>query len=262
VVKFAPRGTLVPRYGTHADVAGLPAQAIVITNSERTSAHCSLRWYFGHGLGLRGESTERMEFGSAGHEVLEDIYRWWMERDALYESTWLASCAWCSVAGADPRCERCRGSGLGPVERVAARWRAMVGVAASSESVSPEGREDVETRIVRLRRIVEDYLHVYGLGPFVDTRIVGVEATLAMPIYSPGTTRPYAPEVPIAPDGRGGTRFARPGDGPAPAPGARLYGRTDNSFPRLMLHAASLQFKLPDGSNLNLIADPPPEFNF
>src|SRR3990167_9450187 len=91
------QGASIPRYGSHTDVIGLPANAVTITNSERSQAHCDRRWYFGTGIGLGGRSTVPMDFGSAGHECLEDVWRWWMVTDAPYHANGLDDCLWCGL---------------------------------------------------------------------------------------------------------------------------------------------------------------------
>lgn len=216
---FGPTGTTVPRYGRHDEVVGLPARAVALTNSERQSAFCGLKWYFGSGLGLGSPSTGPMRFGTGGHEVLEDVYRWWQVYDLPYPNAALDVCFWCATAKAgDPPCSHCDGTGLGPVPRIERRWLADLAAGRSGgggdeDGAADEEEEEIPRRVERLRRVVEDYLHVYGAGPFPNYKVVGVEATIAMPIVS-ADGKPYAPEAFVYERPDGSWRFARPGDDP------------------------------------------------
>ncbi len=193
-------------------VLGLPARAVAITNSERNAAFCDLRWYYGHGLGLGSSAGSRASFGLAGHDALEDVYRWWAVHDSEYPAAGLDACLWCAVATTTEPCAMCKGTTLGPLPRIARKW-------AEGGFVEDEGRngerETPERRLERLRRVLVDYLHVHGYGPPYGLRVVGVEVAVACPIPSPDGTGIYSPKTPLVRASNGGWRFARVTDDPA-----------------------------------------------
>jgi hypothetical protein len=204
----------IPRYGTSREVAGLPPNAITISNSERSDAACDLRWYYSHGLGLKSATTTTpLAFGSAAHDALEDLFRWWMETDTEYPLTDFASCAWCAVRGISPTCERCNGTGMGAHGRAVLRWEQDAANQAANGALVDEDEEPLEKRATRLWRTMEGYLRVYGRAPFLHFRIVGVEVPLARPILDPRTGKVLAPESFVYTDpATGVVRLARPGD--------------------------------------------------
>lgn len=211
--------TVVPRYGTHRQVLGLPARAVALTNSERGDAACDLRWFYRHGLGY---GTERvavpLAFGSAGHEVMEDVWGWWAAHDAVYETWFLDSCAWCQVAfdrQDAEACPHCQDTMLGPVPRIEKAWREAAAVQEAKWGPEDDPDETIEERVERLRRCVTGYLRTHRHGaPPLSLRVIGVEIPVARQILGPGG-KPYAPEVPYTLMRDGGYRFARPGDDPS-----------------------------------------------
>lgn len=216
----AERGvSTIPRYGSNRTVLGLPARAVVITNSERGDAACDLRWYYGAGLGLQTvRKAIPLSFGSAAHDAMEDIWGWWAKTDADYDPLWLETCAWCSMAvdqtPGEP-CSHCKGTTLGPVPRSIAKWEEdRANAEAVYGSPDEDEDEDLPKRSERLRRVLDGYLRVYGTRPPADLRVIAVELTIARPILGPGG-KPYAPEVPLYRADDGGLRFARPGDDPS-----------------------------------------------
>jgi hypothetical protein len=213
----------IPRYGSNRSVIGLPARAVVITNSERGDAACDLRWYFGDGLGLQSvRKSTPLSFGDAGHNAMEDIWGWWARTDAEYDPGWLETCVWCALGvdqTAGEPCSHCQGSALGPIPRAVEKWEADRLLAEAAFGAPDEDEdEDLPKRAERLRRVLGGYLsghtHTYGTRPPGDLRVIAVEMTIARPILGPGG-KPYAPEVPLYRADDGGYRFARPGDDPA-----------------------------------------------
>jgi hypothetical protein len=224
----AERGvSSIPRYGSNRTVIGLPARAVVITNSERGDAACDLRWYYGQGLGLGSvRKSTPLSFGSAAHLAMEDVWGWWARTDADYDAGWLETCVWCALqvgptpgVARDPvypgaPCHACNGTTLGPVPRAIAQWEADRDLQAAAFGAPDEDEdEDLPRRAERLRRVLTGYLRVNGTRPPGDLRVISVETTIARPILGP-TGKPYAPEVPLFRDDDGGYRFARPGDDP------------------------------------------------
>ena len=69
-----------PRYG--ADVLGLPARAMVLTNSERSTAACPRRWLLSEGDGLSPTARAApLAYGTAGHAAIEDVHLWWAKKE-------------------------------------------------------------------------------------------------------------------------------------------------------------------------------------
>jgi hypothetical protein len=214
-----PEGrTEIPRYGTHRDVLGLPARAVAITNSERTDAHCDLRWYYRHGLGL--DTTRKaipLSFGSAGHDAMQDLWGWWAATDSPYDARWFEECVWCAMninqTPGEP-CAACGGTGEGPVPRSLRQWQDAAMAAEIAYGAPEEDEdEDLPRRAERLRRVLDGYLRVYGTAPLADLRVVAVEQPIARAILGP-QGKPYAPEVYLFRMADGGYRFARQGDDP------------------------------------------------
>lgn len=209
----------IPRYGSNRSVIGLPARAVVITNSERGDAACDLRWYFGDGLGLQSvRKSTPLSFGGAAHDAMEDIWGWWAKTDAEYAPGWLETCVWCALGvdqTAGEPCAHCKGTTLGPIPRAIEKWEADKAIAEAAFGAPDEDEdEDLPKRAERLRRVIDGYLRTYGTLPSGDLRVIAVELTIARPILGPGG-KPYAPEVPLFRADDGGYRFARPGDDPA-----------------------------------------------
>ena len=68
--RFRAAETVAPRYQPAGDVIGLPAGAMVITNSERKDSFCPRRWWYSRGLGLAQPASSAMRFGSAFDDVM------------------------------------------------------------------------------------------------------------------------------------------------------------------------------------------------
>lgn len=198
-------------------IAGLPAdpRVVMVSTSERTTAACPRRWYYNHGLGLRSAPTGPMDYGTAWHDFTEDLRRCWMAPGApAYDPRFLDTCWRCSLAGFDPACGECGGFGLGPVLRAQVRWLTAQQANTAAWGAENEDGETVEHRVDRLRRAAHGRLVVYGATPPPGYEVAAVDLAVACPVYAPGSTSPYAPEVFLAAV-EGGWRFARPGDDPA-----------------------------------------------
>jgi hypothetical protein len=209
-----------PRYG--ADVLGLPSRAMVLTNSERTTAACAHRWLLAEGDGLRPTTRAApLEFGTAGHAAVEDVHLWWSRYDTTYPDDG-SRCVWCRPAyhPDDPvflqasDCQLCGGTGLGPVARSARDWHTHAVADTSGDYDGAAADQDA----LRLARMVQGWLHVYGADPDPQLRVVAPELRLAAPVLGP-TGAPYAPRTWQVPDGDG-WRLARTGE--AHLPGARV----------------------------------------
>lgn len=185
--RFRAGQTVAPRYDDK--VLGLPASAMVITNSERRSAWCPRRWWYEYGNGLTGGSSPAMRFGSAFHEVMELVLGWHQRNDGhLFPVDGLDRCANCG--GGASGCELCDFTGLGAVSLVAERMR------LTPEAYDPEDG-GVEAEVDRLTRAVRGWLHVYGLSMTEDWQVVGTELAVAAPITSPHSGEVYRSKVPV-----------------------------------------------------------------
>jgi len=127
---------------------------------------------------------------------MEEVYTWWMERDEPYPLR--------SVLGADygeggeqrqpclfcdgARCARCRETGLCAYARTLDEW----GHAVARNRMD---LEEAERDAIVLRRALRGYFEVYGVGPSVDYRVVGVELSLCAQVHHPLTGRPYKPRM-------------------------------------------------------------------
>lgn len=210
----APQGgaSSIPRYGTNRSVIGLPARAVALTNSERGDAACDLRWFYRSGLGLASARTEEpLSFGSAGHDAMQDLWGWWAATDAEYDARWFETCVWCALGTSGGTCEKCGGTGLGPVPRAVAKWYADAASSAARFGAPDEDDDEIPERADRLRRVLTGYLQFHGKHPPADLRVVGVEVPIARQIVGPNG-KPYAPEVLLYRCDDGGYRFARPDD--------------------------------------------------
>lgn len=212
-------GATIPRYGQAAEVWGLPptGRCVTLTNSERRTAGCGLRWWFRHSERLAGERAWVLEYGTGWHTFLNDLWRWWaLERP--WPAAGLAWCPWCEGAGlarslgpdrepsVDGTCERCDSTGLGPVARVTQGWRRDWAQA----DPPPFDQAQLDRECEKLRRAAEGYLATYGAQPPELVRVLDVEVSLARPILGSGG-RPYCGRVPLVQDGDL-VRFARHGD--------------------------------------------------
>lgn len=214
---------MTPRFDTtpvryHGEVLGMPTSGRVfpITNSERSLSACDRRWWFMEDQGLRSKSSSRpLRLGLAWHEVLEDAHRWWMEFDCALPSSppWALACPWCEGVGTVARtvterdpCVRCKGTGMGPLARVTARWTELVG---DNRIDGTEMTED----LARLARMIEGWGVVHGgWAPYRAYRVVAVEVSVARPIVDPRTGAAYQPMIPVIEHDDGRRRYARAGE--------------------------------------------------
>ena len=176
---FSPdvfRELMVPRYGAHTEVLGLPPKAITITNSERGTAACPLRWLFRHGDGLVPTTRSApLAMGSAVHSVVEDTHRWWMVNDSEYPGDG-TRCVWC-----DSGCDLCDHTGLGPVSRHGKDWADFALSDSSGEYTQEQSHEDLD----RLFRIVTGWWERWGKSPPEGFRVIAPELRMAVPILNP-----------------------------------------------------------------------------
>lgn len=184
---------MVPRYGAHTQVLGLPRKAITITNSERGTAACPLRWLFRHGDGLVPTTRSApLAMGSAVHSVVEDTHRWWMVNDSEYPGDG-TRCVWC-----DSGCDLCDHTGLGPVSRHGKDWADFALSDLSGEYTHEQSQEDLD----RLFRIVTGWWERWGKSPPEGFRVIAPELRMAVPILNPDG-KPYRTRTWIVPDGDG-----------------------------------------------------------
>lgn len=204
---------VIPRY-ENQQVHGLPVdgRCVTITNSERQTAHCDLRWFYQYAEGLKHpDRGTPLRYGDGWHDFMNDLYRWWRDTDEDYPPGSLDRCAWCRGAGireagdGEP-CKPCKATGLGPIRRVERTWLEE----ARRQQVSSLQLDEVAAEVQRLRAAAEGYLVRYGTSPPTLTRVVAVEVSFARPIANRQGV-PYTPDVPVVAD-EGGYRFARRGD--------------------------------------------------
>lgn len=218
------------------EILGLPddPRIVLISTSERGALACDRRWLYGYGLGMRGAPSDAMTYGTAWHEVMEDMHRFWMRlapetggptaSPPAYEDAYLEACGLCLLLGPlaaqdskTGRCPCCGSDGSapgdGPLARIEARWRAeaAAGKRADEYEEDDDDTESIEETIERLRRAAQGWLRVNGRHGLPGYDVVGVEQAVACPVRSPGSTKTYAPEIPLA-YVAGGWRFARPDD--------------------------------------------------
>jgi hypothetical protein len=190
-------------------VRGLPARAIVVTNSERLSAACARRWWLSEVEGLRPRTTERpLRFGGAWAQLLEDVHRWWQVHDRPYPEGAEDRCGWCGGIGCMTCADAQDGApGLGPVARTLRGWQRLQREgAALDDSWNPE--RDAEA----LRRTLDGWFRSLGhRGPPEEYRVVGVECAFAAPVKTPAGTA-YSPQTYIVEEQPGRWRLARTGE--------------------------------------------------
>lgn len=177
-------GLKVNRY-EHA-IIGLPARAIVLTNSERMTSACDRRWWFSEVEGLRSRETKTrpLRHGQAWALLTEDVHRHWMEHDTPYP------------AGREETV-------IGPV---LAGWQ-------QQQREQPDPEWDPAKDAEGLRRVLQGWFRQAGGGrmPADGYRVIGMEVALAAPVVGPGGS-PYAPVTYVVPTPRG-LRLARTGEG-------------------------------------------------
>lgn len=191
------------------EVRGLPARAVVLTNSERVTAACARRWWFSEVEGLRPRQVERpLRFGAAWAQLLDEVHRWWMQHDTPFPDGAEDRCAWCGGYG----CERCASPadgapGAGPVARTLRGWQRLQREGATAEEGwNPE--RDAEA----LRRTLDGWFRSLGhRGPPDEYRVVGAEVAFAAPILTPSGT-PFAPVTWMVEHAPGQLRLARTGE--------------------------------------------------
>lgn len=213
--KLEPFTLVAPRYGSPPKI---PGRAFTISNSERGELACDRRWLLGYGERLRPKTGQRaLDYGSAWALVMEDLHRWWMERDGVDYPLSLVlqdgpdttrpigSCPWCATSTTGHQlgagsvltgegCAKCGGSKLSVLFRVLLDWR---------EEVS-QGRRDAEKMeedALTLFRALRGYCHVYGTHGPLDYRVVGVEVPVAAPIRHPVTGAVFRPRMLLVDEG-------------------------------------------------------------
>lgn len=215
------RRLLVPRYG---EVPGLPAKAMVITNSERMELGCDRRWFHRYAEHLRPEEEARaLTYGSGWSQVMEDLHRWWMVHDSRYpleqvigrgseDTSPAGSCPWCSTgtptgrSTSEWKCAECEDSTFSVLFRLRREW--LHGVTEEGEDAE-EAHENVAT----LFRALLGYCEVYSAHPSTEYRVVAVEVMVSAPIVDPETGKPFRPRLPLVETGDG-WRIAEPGETP------------------------------------------------
>lgn len=176
------RGFMLPDRYKGSKVFGLPAESVTFTNSERLDTACDRKWWFKHPEALVPKRlAEPLRFGDAFHGCMEDVYRWWMEKDTTFPSSGLICCPWCNGAS----CSYC-GNGAGAALRYSQRWHRE---ASQLGDGIDEARENAE----RLQRCTEGYMIRHGSDPWSEYRIIGVELSLARAVVNPRSGRPYRP---------------------------------------------------------------------
>ncbi len=204
---------VIPRYG---EVKGLPARCFTITNSERGSLGCPTKWLKRHGERLKPKSQARpLGYGSGWHDFLDEINRWWMERDCSFPIEKALgggppsvtavggeadTCIWCEEGS----CDKCKGSRMSAVHRVANGWL----------QDGREGRkelEEVEADIKILFRAAQGYVEFYGAEPDANYRCIAVEIVVYSQVVHPLTGKPYKPKMFLIEEADG-YRLPHPGE--------------------------------------------------
>lgn len=212
-----PLRLVIPRYG---EVRGVPARAMVFSNSERMELGCDRRWFHRYAEHLRPEGEARaLTYGTGWALVMEDLHRWWMVNDSAYplarvvgagesDEAPIGSCPWCDGGESGPEqltCDQCAGSGLSVVFRLRRDW--FQG-AAEGEQV-----DEVAADVSTVFRALTGYCRTYGVNPSSDFRVVAVEHQVAAPVVNPATGKPFRPRIPLVEDASG-WRIAGPGEVP------------------------------------------------
>jgi hypothetical protein len=155
---------VIPRYEER--IIGLPDKSFVFTNSERQSAACPRRHFFGYSENLKPLSTASvLRLGTAWHSVMEAVYRYWMEHDSSVPESLL----------------------FDEVDKFSSATAIAVFDGFLDES-------DWEKEVETLKRAVEGWIVKRGLDPYKLFRVIGVETPLAAPIVNPTTGRPFRPQ--------------------------------------------------------------------
>jgi len=196
-LRFRAAATLADRYDESV-VHGLPASAMVISNSERKDAHCGRRWWFSRSVGLQSLPGKALRFGAAYDEAMGRILEFYRDNDgALYTQGGLHRCpacagdGWLYVDGQQQDCASCGGTGLGAFALVARQ------LALTPEVYEEDGGLDAE--LERLQRALEGWLQTYDASMASEYRVLAVQPTFAVPITSPTTGQVYRSKVPVVP---------------------------------------------------------------
>ncbi len=218
-----PARLVIPRYGS---IPGLPARAMIFSNSERMELGCDRRWFHRYAEHLRpAEEARALSYGTEWARVMEDVHRWWMVTDARYpleqvigkgpdSSDPHGSCPWCSGekmigrysgSAGSLRCDECDGSGLSVLFRARLEWLS----GASEGEEAAEAQAEVET----LFRALRGWCEMYGANPPVEYRVVAVELDVLAPVVDPATGKPFRPRLPLV-EVEDGWRIAGPGETP------------------------------------------------
>lgn len=188
---------------------GLKDRSFVFTNSERGLLACTRKWWFSEVEGLRPRqaSDRPLRYGAAWASTIEDVQRWWMERDEAYPEDGEWFCPWCSGSA----CERCHYTGDGVTKRILNDWNRIAEQGlASSDEWEPE--KDAEG----IRRALYGWFRASGTRAVPeDYRVVGVECSFAAPVVDL-KGRPYRSSLVLARDidrkGNSHWRLARTGE--------------------------------------------------
>jgi len=174
---------VIPRY-EDCEIHGLPWDAFVVTNSERSTLLCP-RWnWFQYTENLRPLVTDRpLRIGSAWHLIMESVYRHWMAHDTEFDDA-----VWTD-----------------PLEKIESDWSEQSKVGLVPED---EWRTDVE----RLSRSMYGYIQYRGRAPSSKYRIVAVEQALCAPIMEKDTDNVFSPDAALMAE-EYGFREARTGEG-------------------------------------------------
>lgn len=200
--RFRAALTLAARYDQEP-VLGLPASAMVLTNTERREAHCPKKWWFSRGLQLERPSSDAMRFGSAFDGAMESILRFYAENEhRTYTQDGLNVCPGCNGGG----CSGCSGSGLGAY----AQQREILWAESLADQL-PE--QDIDSMSARLLRALEGWLHMYDDSMASEYRVLSAQLQLAAPVTNQ-EGRQYKSRVPVV-ETEEGWRLATAYDAPS-----------------------------------------------
>jgi hypothetical protein len=156
---------------------GLPNEAFTFTNSERGQLSCPRKWWFSEVEALRPKqaSDRPLRYGAAWAQIIEDVQRWWMEKDLAYPEDAEMVCAWCNHRS---ECSKCNSTGRGPAARAYYHWDSLQKSGlASDDNWNPE--HDLEG----LRRALFGWFRRSGSRSVPEPyKVVGVECAFAAPI--------------------------------------------------------------------------------
>ena len=196
----------IPRY--EGGAIGLPknGRAITVSNTERRRLACSRSWWFSEVERLSTPTSGAMRRGTAWHDFLEDVHRFWMRYDRAFPEGGEGACVLC-VEEPSLDCERCQGTGEGAIPR----YRRSL-AESEVDGLRTHTDEEVDAEVDTLSRMVEGWFEVYGREPSSIYRVVGVEVAIARPILNPKTGKVYAPEAYVVREVDGSERLAGTGE--------------------------------------------------